>query len=248
MGLFKRSTSVIVQDREIPIHIHGQNGAVGASVEDVWTPGGIYTGWLTTASAVRIKAGGNAADTALGLGATSIKIYGLDSNWNLATEVIATAGASASSATTTNFIRVYRVQSAGVGVYGAKNTGAIEVETTAGATVAYMEPDTGESQQTMFTIPDNYVGYLSRYEVDVEDANTAEVRLFERLDADIVVAPFGPSSIIAHTLDFTGLETIVYDSMPALPARTDIWVDAKRVSGGGNTIVDINYDILLKRD
>ena len=89
------------------VHKFGENPAVGTTEEDIWFGGGLYN-WLQSAATVRIAAGGNAADDSAGAGAREIQVEGLDSNWDEATELITTNGASASTATSTSFIRVNR--------------------------------------------------------------------------------------------------------------------------------------------
>lgn len=57
----------------------GDNPAVGTTYEIIESGGGVYP-WPTSAQPVRIRAGGNAADTAGGAGARSILVTGLDEN------------------------------------------------------------------------------------------------------------------------------------------------------------------------
>ena len=86
----------------------GRNAAVGTSFVPI-AMGGVYqTPQGSAATALRIKSGGDANDTAAGSGARSVTLEGLDENFELATEALATAGASASSATSTTFTRLFR--------------------------------------------------------------------------------------------------------------------------------------------
>lgn len=87
---------------------------------------------------MRIKAGGNAADTAAGAGAREVTLIGLDASGNVVTEAIATNGISASSATTNSFIRLYRAYVSASGTYATaaagSHTAAIVIENSAGGT------------------------------------------------------------------------------------------------------------------
>ena len=62
--------------------------------------------WLTAADEVRIKAGGDANDTAAGSGAQEVTVWGLLADLTFAKEAIATNGATVSTKTTQKFFRV----------------------------------------------------------------------------------------------------------------------------------------------
>jgi hypothetical protein len=115
------------------VHKFGMN-LTTASGDAIWEPGGAYP-YLTytgTAKAMRVKAGGNAADTAAGTGARTVTIQGLDENFAIAQETVTLAGASASAATTTTFSRVLRVFVATTGT-GRTNASTIDIEDSGGA-------------------------------------------------------------------------------------------------------------------
>ena len=89
------------------VHKFGGNADIAASsTEDIVFGGTIN--WLTAATTVRVKSGGNAADDDGGNGAQTIRVEGLDENFAEAQEDITLAGADASDVTTITFIRVYR--------------------------------------------------------------------------------------------------------------------------------------------
>lgn len=68
----------------------GRNASVGTSFVPV-ALGGIYrTPTSTSATTLRIKAGGNANDDAAGTGAREVTLEGLDENFELASEAVAT--------------------------------------------------------------------------------------------------------------------------------------------------------------
>jgi len=77
-----------------------------------------------SATALRIKAGGNANDTAAGTGARSVRLTGLNATGVVVSETIATAGASASAATTATFIRLFDAEVVDSGTYGTQDAGS----------------------------------------------------------------------------------------------------------------------------
>ena len=222
----------------------GRNAAVGATEEDIWEAGGSYTGFLTAASAVRIRSGGNAADDASGAGARSIEVEGLDQDWNVATETISTAGASASTATTTTFIRVYRVCVIDVGTYTGANTGTISVETTGGVLMATIEAGLGQTQQAIYTVPAGKTAYVVSLSIFVDTNFSARVYLWQRQNADDVSAPFTGKRIWRP---FDGVSGAVDGAVAfpyVFPAKTDIWASAIGPSAGAGVSVEMHVALV----
>jgi len=143
------------------INIFGRNNQVGITFEPI-TPGGVLQlPEPANAQALRIAAGGNADDAADGPGARQVLISGLDATGRRAAEVVATAGASASSLTETEFWRVQEVIVLSVGTYGTgpgptANAGDITIEDAGGNVWATVGANRGRSQIAAYTVP---VGY-----------------------------------------------------------------------------------------
>lgn len=134
----------------------GRNIAVGASQEDIWSPGTAYP-WGTAPEAVRVASGGNANDTAAGTGIRSVTIQGLDENWRLAEETVDTAGSSASTSTTTTFNRVFRVFGATCGTYGGVSADDIVIEGVSSSNaLAYIDSGEDETHMSHYTVPLGY--------------------------------------------------------------------------------------------
>ena len=137
----------------------GENLDVDTVEEDLWSPGGVLT-YLTTADTFRIAAGGNAADTAAGVGAQEVIFKFLDADRLEVTETIATAGASASASTASTGLRFH---SAYIGDCGTSetNVGAITIEAVSAGTTQGLIPATdGQTQQLHFTVPAGKTGYV----------------------------------------------------------------------------------------
>jgi len=226
------------------VHKFGANADVGGTAEVIWTPGSTYP-WPEAAETVRVKAGGNAADTAAGAGAQEITIQGLDENWELVEEAVETAGASASAATTATFIRVFRAFVSRVGAYGAANTGAINIEnTTSTNVIANIGAALGQTEMALYTIPAGYKGYLTSIEATVDTNQSADLRFWQRPNADDVVTPFsGAARLVTR---FLALATAANRNLKApieFAPKTDIWVDG--ISGGASSVVAASFDLVL---
>jgi hypothetical protein len=229
-------------------HKWGGNPDVGTGAyEALWSGGGSYTGFLTAADTVRVKAGGNAADTAAGAGARTVKIYGLDENWALANETVTTAGASASSSTTTTFIRVFRVLVVNVGSYGASNVGAITIETTGGTVVAHIPAGDAITQQCIYTVPANHVLMIDAFRFDVFANKTAKIRFRERHNANDTATPTS-----FHTVSTwegaTGIAQLAASPPYAFNEYTDVLVEAIADGGAATSCYAEMDGILISLD
>lgn len=239
----------LYRDRYV-VHKFGSNPAVPSGERDIWLWGATSAGninypWPTAAETVRIRAGGNAADTAAGAGARSVTIEGLDENWALASETVATAGASASSATTTTFIRVYRAYVAESGTYGAANTGAIIIENTSSTNVlAAIQAARGQTQISHYTVPDGYTAYLRAAEVSVDGAANKEltIRMYQRRDADNTSSNIRAPRLVHESTGVSGEKVLNWESLPSFPGKTDLWWTSQGVSGSA---ASVDYDLWL---
>lgn len=142
----------------------GQNPDIDAA-EDIWPGGGEYTGFpLTTLETVSALSS-DANDAAAGTGARTIRVSGLDSNFNLISEVLTLNGLTP-VASTQIFSRVYRVQVLTAGS-GVANIGTITVRhtTTTANVFSVMQVGFNRSTDCVFTIPANTVGIIRRVSV-----------------------------------------------------------------------------------
>lgn len=237
-------------------HIHhqfGRNAACGTSYEPV-SDNGIYrTPQVAGATQLRVKAGGNAADTAAGAGARSVKLFGIDAAGNEITEVIDTAGSSASAATTQSFIRLYHAEVHESGTYGTQSAGShvgnITIEDAAGtadwAQILLNGFASGTTCIGSLTIPRNHVGLVTSINItiDTSGGKTMDVLFMQRSNILQTAAPYSP---IVKVQEFLGLgvgQSITYDIPFKVPELTDIGVLAK--SSNGTNAVSVDMEIIM---
>jgi len=229
----------------VAVHKFAANPDVDTTPEFVDVVGGTYAGFLQAPAAVRVKAGGNAADTSDGAGARTIKVYGLDTNLNLAEEEITLAGASVSSPTTTQFWRIYRASVTGVGTYNAANTGAITVETTGGVVMATIGAGVGSTEMAVFTVPVGYKLLVTGMFLVVESTNSATIRMWKHENMDDVVAPMTSKKLVSQWRDISGAFSPSIGVPWVFPEKTDVWFEAQKVSGPGTSEVVIEGGFYL---
>jgi hypothetical protein len=229
------------------VHKFGRNDAVPSGAWAAVTQLGTVS-FLSAATAVRIKAGGHAADDAAGAGAREIEVVGIDTTLAEVSETIATAGASASAATSAVFWRVYRVTVTSVGTYGAANTDDIVVENAGGGTdLILMSAGEGQSQHGRYSIPTGKTGYLLPVHVTVDSKKAANIRVFTREDLNDASVPVKPKRQRLHWDGIVGAFDFISRSPTlSLPALSDIWMEAW--GDGAASEVSVNFELLLVDD
>lgn len=145
----------------------GRNADIDTATETVWSLGGLYA-YPASASVMTVSSS-SANDAAAGTGARTVKISGLDSNWDRADETVTLNGQTAVT-TTTSFIRVFRMEIMTWGS-GGTNAGVIYVGTgtvTSGVPAnKYSAISAGDDQtmQAFYTVPDGYYGIITDYNI-----------------------------------------------------------------------------------
>ena len=162
---------VAIQRGNIPnfsaIQKFGYNFSVSTSFETIWENGSTYAYPTTATTAVATSSDTDDNDSL-------VHIYGLDSAWDLADEVITVGGA----ASTTSFIRVFR------SVLENANTGSVNVgkitTTVNSLPVSVVDVGYGQSLQALYSIPRNYRGFLMSIDVGTSKQKEVEAKFMQR--------------------------------------------------------------------
>jgi hypothetical protein len=234
----------------------GRNDAVGTSFVPVALGGNYRTPQSSAATTLRIKAGGNANDTAAGTGAREITLLGLDENFNEVMETLVTAGASASSATTTTFTRLYRVWVSASGSYADQVTpshsGQITIEDSAGTQDwAYIDATgfpKGQSEIGAYSIPAGKSGVVKLRNISIDSGKTVDIVFFSRTNIDQTSAPYDAMRAQSVVSGVAGgsIETFGGIDIPFGPyvGPTDIGFMAKVTSGTATVSVEFEVVVL----
>jgi hypothetical protein len=243
------SRGIVVGARSI--HKFGRNAAVGASYAPV-SIGGIYrTPQPANATALRIKAGGNANDTAAGTGAREITIIGLNASGALINETIATAGASASASTQQTFMRLLSAYVSTSGTYASQtagsHVGSIVIENAAGGTNWATIFDTtfprSETQIAVYTVPVNRSAIITDMNISSDADKKANVILFQRTGILQTSAPYDGMRVVEEFTQVSGLHNVVFPTpLGPFPELTDIGFMARSTS----TTIDMSISFNIQ--
>ena len=236
-------------------HKYGHNIAVPITTFDLVSSLSAPAIFRTSALAMRVKAGGNAADTATaGAGARAVTLVGIGPNAAgelvEVSESIELKGALVSEDTTQTFWRVYRafITPGRAGAYGGANAAAITIEDAGGADdEIIITAGEGQSLHAAFTIPQGSTGYLVATNINVGSNQTADVRCRVRANFNDATTPYEPAltkfywDSIINDFNFSPRTPSL-----VLPALTDIWFEA--VAAASTASVSVDFEILLIED
>jgi hypothetical protein len=225
-------------ERHVSVYCLGRNADVDTGTEDVWSGGGIFT--PPTAARVHHVSSGSASDTALGAGARTVRVSGLDGNYQIASEVVTLSGTTPVSTTGAyTFVSEVCVLTAGS---DGTNVGNITATAATDNTIsASVVAGTGKSLTAAYQIPAGYTGYLQSVYGGVHGQSGAGVELTCK------VKPFGgvfvpvSSSILqpgggSMTID-------AWDCPIVLPAKSIVKVSA--TSDTNNVLVHAAFNLIL---
>lgn len=233
------------------VHVDAYNGTIpNGSFGDVWSYGPTADLiFAATDETFRIKSGGNVADTAAGAGARSVFILFLNSVGDRVTEELATAGASASSATSVTGRRILHAWVGDTGADCVTNTGQIIIENSStNQIIAVIEAGVGETESSLYTVPKDHTAYLERVHIHVAIGTNKDcaVKMWQCRGAYTDSAPFGAKRLVRNWTDIQGEDTVSYRSRISFPALTDIWLEAQ--GNGATSQIDVDYDLVLVKD
>ena len=235
-----------VQKGNVPLHsivtMTGHNNAVGATIEDVRAAGGIYA-FLDAAIPMTVSSD-NANDAALGTGARTVTVYGLNNSYDLISETVSLSGTTP-VALVNSYLRVHelRVRTAGTNnqVYNLGNLYVGSGTVTAGVpAVIHQSADVGENlgRAARYTIPRGYTGYMLEHDFSVVGNNVAaECFIYSCVfgEAFIVRRRF---MVVTNNYDFRGYAV--------LPEKTDIV--ARAYVSQGSTDMASSFTLLLVKN
>ena len=245
------STGSFSGSDRIVVHKIGKNSSVGTSYVPI-SIGGVYnTPQPASATTLRVKAGGNANDTAAGSGAREITLEGLDATGALITDTLATAGASASAVSTKSFIRLLRAHVSSSGTYATVTSGShsadITIENGAGGTDWATISSTGfpvsQTEIGAYTVPLGYDAYVKGIQVFTDATKTVDILFFKRESILSADAPYQALRLQYEFQVTDGGAIINFHAPVRFPELTDIGFLAKVDSG--TALVTVEFQLML---
>jgi len=239
-------------------HKFGRDENVDTTFKPICIGGVWPTPTISNATPLRIKAGGNANDTAAGSGAREVTVIYLDTSLNKQEEQLATAGTSASSYTSGNVFRLIRAYVSASGTYASASSGfshsasiTLESSSEDWGTIDATNIARGQTQIGCYAVPatDNdgrtvKEAYVLGYVISADSNKQVDFIMYQRANAHTETsAPYTAARTIREHDVASGISFIEAE-VPIGPFSpgTDLGWMAKAASSA-SAIVD--FEILL---
>jgi hypothetical protein len=228
----------------------GRNTSIGSSFVPVSRSGFYRTPQANAHVHLRIKAGGNANDTANGSGAREIVLIGIDEFGDYTTQALATAGASASAQTSKSFIRLFDVYVSKSGTYSTQtarsHAGTITIENAAGgedwAVIVDGTLGRGKTEMAVYTTPRDRSAAVRNITISSDSDKKANIVLYKRENILEVTAPYSSMLMMTEYPQSAGLFDVVFDPPLYFPPLCDFGFLAN--VSASTVDVSVNMDIV----
>jgi hypothetical protein len=230
-------------------HVYGRNTAIGSSPTPVTRSGYYRTPQANAPVHLRIRAGGNANDTANGTGGRAVTFIGIGVDGSLITETVATAGTSASAATTQHFVRLRDAIVSASGSYATQTAGShastINIEDTDGnlwGTIADGTLGRGNMEQAVFVTPKDRAALITNIFVSSDADKKANIVFYKREGILKTAAPYDAMQLINEFPQSSGLFDLAFNPPLYFPPLTDFGFLA---SVSASTVdVSVGFDVI----
>jgi len=231
-------------------HKFGHNAAVGTTFVPIVEGGLWQRPQVAQASPLRVKAGGNAADTAGGAGGRKIRLFGLNGLGNEITEDIALAGASVSAQTTQSFLRLVRAYVIESGTYTApSHIATITIEDIVGVQWGLIALNGYAASQTQIgalSTPQGFTDYVYDIKFSVESTKVVDLLIVLHAGMLKTAAPYEAARIHAELKGVEGFMPFVHDKKPLMvSAGTDFVILGKTAAGTAD--VSVQFDTIRSK-
>ena len=213
------------------VHKFGAVLTSSADYDTVWTERGAYT-FPSTAGIITVTSSSSQDDSG-GTGALTVRLQGLDANYNEVEEDF-TLNGTVGVAGTVEFLRTHRAFVL-TGNNDNNNVGNINFTHSVGVT-CQIAAGMGQSQVTFYTIPAGKSGYLRSFAATMNKNQENTVRLFQK-------KPDGGVFRLASELNLYNSNMHTTYSIPLyFTEKTDLEV---RTYTGSNATVSAMFDLLI---
>ena len=216
----------------------GTRTAVAAATESVIWEGTAptYT-YLPTTQQLKVSST-SAVDTALGTGARTLRLIGLDTNYDEIQEDLILNGITAVT-TVNSYSRVFRAYVLTCGT-GLTNAGTISVLNNASTvTQLVINPNDSQTLMTMWTVPRGKTLWLTSLSFSTDSNKGARISIYIRqLDGGILY----PWRIQYRAYTFSGNEIFPFGIPFRIPEKTDIEIRVSTPASAGVTSAGSTFE------
>lgn len=232
-----------VQDGWSGVRVFGRNSDVDTGTEDVWSQGGIWA--APTAARIHAIVSGSVNDAAAGTGARTVQIIGLDSNYDVISEIVTLNGTGAVN-TVNSYIRINSMEVLTVGS-GGTNAGAITATAAVNSTVTIgILAGDARSTTSVYTVPNNHTMYIMMWYCSVDRTAAASGVIDNELQIRKPGQPFALYYHIGTDNDATSFFQFQISVPLVVPEKSDVKIQV--TASADNCDVHGGYSGYLIKD
>lgn len=240
-----------LQDGVCHINKFGRNPDIDTATtpETVWSNGGMWVG--PTAARIHDIVSDNAGDAAAGTGARTIRLTGLDGNFDRITEDL-TLNGLVNVPTALSYRRIYRMKILTAGA-NRDNDGAISATAQVDGTVTnHMSAGQGQSHLAVYTVPRGFTGYMTNFWFAMLDSSGPTTASFDIIIAQVLgLDTLVPAKIHRHHVGGvkagTSYRVQPFEPYKVFEEKTDIIVNVPATSND-NLSLAAGFDLILVDD
>ena len=221
----------------------GRNPNVDTGSEDIWDFGGTYT-WPIVSQLASHYSSDSADDADGEIGATQMKIFGLDIDYQLTDLIVPLQGLTEVSLST-KLLRIHRMYITIAGSEG-KNIGTISLRMgLGGPIVAQIKPGNNQSLMTQYTVPDGFNGYIQTFYASLIKPTgvTSVGTVFLKIRK--LNSVFRVQRVVGVSHSGNSFITVPIVIPIPLPPKTDVTIEAS--VDQNNTDIAAGYTVLLRK-
>lgn len=214
--------------------------------EDVWEGGGTYTGFPSDLELVEVVSA-SANDASAGTGARTVRITGLDADYNVLSEIVTLNGTTPVD-TVAQFRRVHTATVLTAGS-GGVNAGIITIRHTTTTANVFVTIPVGRNQSNCsgYTVPAGYTAYMRKMHAAIR--GTTQASATAAIEGNIWTRPFG--GVFRSRRPFVvntsyRLQDDIYGGI-AFTEKTDLVIRITAASAS-NLSVNAGYDLILVKN
>lgn len=228
------------------VHKFGENSEVSTATSPI-TNNGVYMTPTTLTSLNLVS--DNTEDNINGIGARTVKITGLSTNWEQVSEIVEMDGINPVNLIN-QYYRVYRMQVLTSGTYASQTEKShqgnliLSNGTNNWAEIRINGIALGQTEMAVYTVPKGYSAHLGNALVHINGNKVGNIYMFMRTGANITTAPYSAIIIKFQAHGVLGpLQLSPKSYSGAIPEMTDFGFMGNTDVGTTETSVD--FEILL---
>ena len=230
----------------INLHKFGRNpSCANGSPEAIWNGGGVYTGHNAVAAEILTVVSSSGNDDVGGTGALTVRLFGLDADWNPLVEDVILTGAVPVD-TVNAFIRMDRARVLTAGT-GGKNAGTITAaqKVTTANVMMVMPIGYNSTMIAAWTIPAGYRGFFTGWTASLSGTvnGNALCKLLARPEGQVFQVQEELAIVAAGS---STVERVYITPKGAYDEKTDIFVEA--TAGSNGLGVAASFDMLIVKE